>query len=72
MYVKVIIHFLANISLFSFKKDVRLYIYKIESIHTEYCFGNFKFDFFAPDKIFKNKLQSIENNILIKYIRESV
>ncbi|WP_151060784.1 hypothetical protein [Borreliella turdi] len=70
--LKLLLIFLANISLFSFEKDVKAYIDKIESIHTKYCSGNFEFDFFAPDKIFKNELKSIENNILLKYRRESV
>ncbi|WP_330529081.1 hypothetical protein [Borreliella valaisiana] len=64
--------FLVNVGLYSFEKGIEEYINKIESIHTKYCSGNFEFDFFAPDKIFRNELQSIENNILMKYRRESI
>ncbi|WP_330529200.1 hypothetical protein [Borreliella valaisiana] len=48
--------FLVSVGLYSFEKDIKEYIDKIESIHTKYCSGNFEFDFFAPDKIFKNEL----------------
>ncbi|APR65430.1 hypothetical protein baBA2_000884 (plasmid) [Borrelia anserina] len=70
--LKLLLIFLVKISLYSFEKDIKIYIDKIESIHTKYCSGNFEFDFFAPDKIFKNELQKIENDVLIKYKRESV
>lgn len=64
--------FLVSVGLYSFEKGIKEYIDKIESIHTKYCSGNFEFDFFVPDKIFKNELQSIENNILMKYREESI
>ncbi|QMU99810.1 hypothetical protein F0310_05175 (plasmid) [Borrelia sp. A-FGy1] len=64
--------FLVNISLYSFERDLKAFIDKIESVHTKYCSGNFEFNFFAPDKIFKNELQNIENDILMKYKKESI
>ncbi|WP_418456593.1 hypothetical protein [Borreliella lusitaniae] len=70
--LRLLLIFLVSINLYSFEEDLKAYIDKIESIHTKYCSGNFEFDFFAPEQIFKNELQSIENNILMKYKRESV
>ncbi|AAC66120.1 hypothetical protein B1U23_05940 (plasmid) [Borreliella burgdorferi] len=70
--LRALLIFLVNISLFSFEKEVKVYIDKIESVHTKYCSGNFEFDFFSPDKIFTNELQNIENVILMKYRRESI
>ncbi|WP_424632670.1 hypothetical protein [Borreliella lusitaniae] len=70
--LRLLLIFLASISLYSFEEDLKVYIDQIENIHTKYFSGNFEFDFFAPDQIFKNELQSIENNILMKYKRESV
>ncbi|WP_420025408.1 hypothetical protein [Borreliella valaisiana] len=70
--LRVCLIFLVNVGLYSFEKGIEEYIDKIESIHITYCSGNFEFDFFAPDKIFRNELQSVENNILMKYRRESI
>ncbi|WP_025407120.1 hypothetical protein [Borrelia hermsii] len=70
--LRLLLIFLVKISLYSFEKDIKIYIDKIESIHTKYCSGNFEFDFFSPDKIFKNELQNIENDVLMKYKRESI
>ncbi|WP_215536075.1 hypothetical protein [Borreliella bavariensis] len=70
--LRLCLFFLVSVGLYSFEKGIKEYVDKIESIHTKYCSGNFEFDFFAPDKIFKNELQSIENNILMKYREESI